>query len=124
MIGCEVIGENMFHIDSDNLSFISRIFLAILTSIIALDIFVLRSGSDIQLFLVSGLWLILSLKTKRGSAITIMVAMGLLLLLSMIFLFGGVSFMTERIATWLYIIIVIALFLKGFELWLSDKDEK
>lgn len=94
----------------------ARIIVVALVAGIVYDIFILRSGSDTQLFLLSFLWLSAAGIGRWGSSATIKLSLCLLVLLFLLFLFGDASFMTERIATWLYIFIVIAVIQQFIEL--------
>lgn len=114
----------MYHLIAKYVSLINLLFLVILLGIIAGDVFILRSGSDIQMALVGGLWIFVSFWDKKRRDVAIFVSMSLLVLLFFVFLIVGASFMAERIATWLYIFMGIALLFKFLELWSHHKDEK
>lgn len=78
-------------------------------TILALDLLYFPATSDIRYFILGLLWFFITATYRLKSTHTILVVLGLIILLFFFYLFDRNSQITERIATWIYILLFFGL---------------
>ena len=76
---------------------------------------VLDWGSDFRLFLIVLLWIFIVKRSHFGSRATFKIALGFLVLLFTLFVFFSSHPAIERIASWIYIFLLIGIIQQFFE---------
>jgi len=88
------------------------------------DILLAEENRDIRLFSLLLFWILLVIFTKLKSDATIKLALGLLGALFLLFISDPTSAYTERIGTWIYFLLVIAVGQQILEFWRKRKETK
>lgn len=83
-----------------------NVLLGIFFTGFAADIFYFPASSDIRYFILIFLWWTVTYTLRIRSEVTFKLALGLLGLLIIFFIFAKESGVMERIATWIYLLLV------------------
>lgn len=77
---------------------------------VLIDVFVFETGSDLRLFGLVFFWLILIKIYKLKSDITLKMTLVYLFILFLLFIFARSQPYTDRVATWIYMFLIIGVF--------------